>query len=48
MGDLRRALGVFTEVYGVDVGYRDVAEKLNDLQVRIDQKKKEKEEVDDE
>ena len=48
MGDLRRALGVFTEVYGVDVGYRDVADKLNDLQVRIDQKKKEKEEVDNE
>jgi tetratricopeptide (TPR) repeat protein len=48
MGDLKRALSVFTEVYGVDVGYRDVADKLNDLQVRIDQKKEEKEKVDDE
>ena len=48
MGDLRRALAVFTEVYGVDVGYRDVADKLNELQVQIDQKKKEKGEVDDE
>ena len=48
MGDLRRALAVFTEVYGVDVGYRDIADKLNDLQARIDQKKKEKAEVDDE
>jgi tetratricopeptide (TPR) repeat protein len=48
MGDLRRALSVFTEVYGVDVGYRDVADKLSDLQLRIDQKKKEKGEVDDE
>ena len=47
MGDLRRALGVFTEVYGVDVGYRDIADKLNDLQVRIDQKKNEKGEVND-
>ena len=34
MGDLIRAIGVFTEVYGVDVGYRDVAEKLQDLQAR--------------
>ena len=49
MGDLKRALAVFTEVYGADVGYRDIADKLNDLQVRIDQKKKkEKAEVDDE
>jgi tetratricopeptide (TPR) repeat protein len=32
MGDLTRAIGVFTEVYGVDVSYRDVAEKLQTLQ----------------
>jgi tetratricopeptide (TPR) repeat protein len=32
MGDLTRAIGVFTEVYGVDVGYRDVTDKLHNLQ----------------
>jgi tetratricopeptide (TPR) repeat protein len=48
MGDLVRAVGVFTEVYGVDVGYRDIAEKLSDLQLRVAaQKKKEKGEVGD-
>ena len=47
MGDLKRALAVFTEVYGVDVGYRDVADKLSDLQAQIDRKKEEKGEVDD-
>lgn len=34
MGDLTRAVEVFTEVYGVDVGYRDIASKLQDLQTR--------------
>ncbi|MEP6913055.1 MAG: tetratricopeptide repeat protein [bacterium] len=48
MGDLKRALAVFTEVYGVDVGYRDIADKLSELQVQIDQKKEEKRKVDDE
>jgi hypothetical protein len=47
MGDLRRAIGVFTEVYGLDVGYRDIADKLSDLQLRLAQKKKEKDEVED-
>jgi tetratricopeptide (TPR) repeat protein len=46
MGDLSRAVGVFTEVYGVDVGYRDIADKLGNLQLRVAaQKKKEKGEV---
>jgi tetratricopeptide (TPR) repeat protein len=46
MGDLSRAVGVFTEVYGVDVSYRDITEKLGELQLRIAaQKKKEKGEV---
>jgi tetratricopeptide (TPR) repeat protein len=46
MGDLARAVGVFTEVYGVDVRYRDVADKLTDLQLQVAvQKKKEKGEV---
>lgn len=42
MGDLARAVGVFTEVYGVDVGYRDVAEKLQNLQSRQETQKKKK------
>jgi tetratricopeptide (TPR) repeat protein len=34
MGDLTQAIDAFTEVYSVDVAYRDVAEKLQDLQAR--------------
>jgi len=34
MGDLTRAVGAFTEVYGLDVGYRDVADRLQGLQAR--------------
>jgi tetratricopeptide (TPR) repeat protein len=40
MGDLQRALAAFTEVYGVDIGYRDTAEKLESLQSRAHHKKK--------
>ncbi len=32
MGDINRAVEIFTEVYGVDVSYRDVADKLQELQ----------------
>lgn len=32
MGDLERAIEVFSEVYGTDVNYRGVAAKLRDLQ----------------
>jgi tetratricopeptide (TPR) repeat protein len=32
MGDIIRAIEIFTEVYGVDVSYRDVADKLQELQ----------------
>jgi tetratricopeptide (TPR) repeat protein len=32
MGEMDRALDMFTEVYGLDVSYRDVAEKLRELQ----------------
>lgn len=39
MGDLTRAVGAFTEVYGVDVGYRDVADRLQSLQARQKKKK---------
>jgi tetratricopeptide (TPR) repeat protein len=34
MGDLNQAIDAFTEVYSVDVAYRNVAEKLQDLQER--------------
>ncbi len=42
MGDLTRAVAAFTEVYGVDVGYRDIAEKLESLQARAATHKKKK------
>jgi tetratricopeptide (TPR) repeat protein len=32
MGEINRALEIFTEVYGVDVSYRGVADKLEELQ----------------
>jgi hypothetical protein len=32
MGDLSRAIEVFTEVYGIDVSYRGVSDKLRELQ----------------
>ena len=34
MGELNRALEIFTEVYGVDVSYRDIADKLQELQAQ--------------
>ncbi|HEX8634732.1 MAG TPA: tetratricopeptide repeat protein [Pyrinomonadaceae bacterium] len=34
MGDLERAIEVFSEVYGTDVNYRGVAAKLRDLQTQ--------------
>jgi tetratricopeptide (TPR) repeat protein len=41
MGDLRSAIAAFTEVYGLDVGYRDIAERVASLQAQAaDQKKK--------
>jgi tetratricopeptide (TPR) repeat protein len=40
MGDLTKAVGAFTEVYGVDVGYRDIAERLDSLQKRVAHQKK--------
>jgi tetratricopeptide (TPR) repeat protein len=42
MGDLTRAVAAFTEVYGVDVGYRDIAEKLESLQARTAAQKNKK------
>jgi tetratricopeptide (TPR) repeat protein len=42
LGDVARAIEVFTEVYGLDVGYRDVAGKLQDLQARKAAQKKKK------
>jgi tetratricopeptide (TPR) repeat protein len=43
MGDLTNAVAAFTDVYGVDVGYRDTAERLASLQASVasqDKKKK--------
>lgn len=34
MGELDRAIDVFTEIYGVNVSYRGVAEKLRELQTQ--------------
>ncbi|MFN2498480.1 MAG: tetratricopeptide repeat protein [Pyrinomonadaceae bacterium] len=42
MGDLTRAVGAFTEVYGLDVSYRDVADRLQSLQGRQRSQKKKK------
>lgn len=40
MGDIKRAIDTFTEVYSNDVSYRGVAEKLKNLQRRKDGKKR--------
>jgi len=40
MGDIHRAVAAFTEVYGVDVSYRDIGERLATLQRRASEKKK--------
>jgi tetratricopeptide (TPR) repeat protein len=42
MGDVQRAVAALTEVYGVDVGYRDIADKLGSLQARAAAQKKKK------
>ena len=42
MGELRRAVAAFTEVYGVDVDYRDIADKLASLQGRVGTETKKK------
>jgi tetratricopeptide (TPR) repeat protein len=42
MSDLTRAIATFTEVYGLDVSYRDIGEKLQDLQARQSEQKKKK------
>ena len=35
MGDVRRAIDLFTEVYGINVSYRGVRERLQSLQARL-------------
>jgi tetratricopeptide (TPR) repeat protein len=35
MGDLEKALSLFTEVYGVDVSYRGVKDRLRELKARV-------------
>ena len=42
MGDLELAVAAFTEVYGVDVGYRDIADKLESIQGRVATEKRKK------
>lgn len=39
MDDVNRAIAAFTEVYGVDVSYRDIADRLSTLQRRAKQRK---------
>jgi hypothetical protein len=34
VGDLKRAIEIFTEVYGINVSYRGVNDRLRTLQVR--------------
>lgn len=34
MGDLNQAMDTFTEIYSVDVSYRDVSERLHELQAK--------------
>ena len=34
-GDLNRAIDLFTEVYGINVSYRGVNERLRELQARL-------------
>ena len=42
MGDLNRARDTFTEVYGIDVSYRGVADKLRELEAHKSGKKRRK------
>lgn len=42
MGELTNAVEAFTDVYGLDVGYRDIAERLATLQARVASQKKKK------
>jgi tetratricopeptide (TPR) repeat protein len=42
MNDLQRAISAFTEVYGVDVGYRDIGDRISELQTRQSSQKKKK------
>jgi len=42
MGDLTNAVSAFTDVYGLDVGYRDIADRLATLQARVARQAKKK------
>jgi hypothetical protein len=42
MGDLTNAVTAFTDVYGLDVGYRDIADRLATLQDLVASQKKKK------
>jgi tetratricopeptide (TPR) repeat protein len=40
MGDLKRAVAAFTDVYGVDISYRDIGERLESLHAQTASKTK--------
>ncbi|MGH9929597.1 MAG: tetratricopeptide repeat protein [Pyrinomonadaceae bacterium] len=40
MGDLTRAVAAFTDVYGLDVGYRDTGDRLESLKAQVANRKK--------
>jgi len=40
MGDLKNAVSAFTDVYGVDIGYRDIGTRLETLQAQAASQKK--------
>jgi len=40
MGDLKNAVSAFTDVYGVDIGYRDIGARLESLQAKAASQKK--------
>jgi tetratricopeptide (TPR) repeat protein len=40
MGDLKNAVTAFTDVYGVDIGYRDIGARLESLQAQAASQKK--------
>ncbi|MGH9908771.1 MAG: tetratricopeptide repeat protein [Pyrinomonadaceae bacterium] len=42
MGDLNRAFDLFSEVYGVDISYRGVGDKLRELETQKEVKKRDK------
>ena len=40
MGDFKNAVTAFTDVYGVDIGYRDIGARLESLKAKAASQKK--------